>query len=113
MDGLCDDLACRIDIVAPRIGELDIPTGPDEQARTEMALELRDFPADARQRRVQLAASRRQAAGIDDRQKNLHRIEAVHQAPHSFAPAAETLSAPPVRSFAPASASPIDGPASV
>jgi hypothetical protein len=58
------DLAGGIDIVAACIGELDVAARPDEEPRAEMAFELRDFPADARQRRIQLAAAGRQAACV-------------------------------------------------
>ena len=63
------------DVVAAGIGQLEAAAGAVDQPRAEMRLELGDPAADGRQRNLQPARRRRQAARFDHGEQHLHRFK--------------------------------------
>ncbi len=61
------------------VGERLLPRRPVQQAHAESRLEMREPLADDRQRQVELARRRRQAAGRHDPREGIERREIVDQ----------------------------------
>jgi len=66
------------DIGLAGVCQRQLAAGPNEQPCSQMRFQVRDFSTDGGEGRTQDAGSRRQASGVRDRQKHLHRLQAVH-----------------------------------
>src|SRR5665213_1448015 len=81
---LFENTLARRDISFPGVGERQLARRADEEPRVEVRFKIRDLAAYGRQRRAELTARRREAAGFGRGNQDRHGFEAVHHKFHKI-----------------------------
>jgi hypothetical protein len=69
---LGEDAPAGLKIVAPRLGECELPRGAGHETHPDLILERRQMTADGRERHIQASSGGRQASGIGDSREHAH-----------------------------------------